>query len=159
MSIAPIRRQVTVKPPPDVAFRLFTGSIGQWWPARTSIGAQPPVAVVLEPFVDGRWYERDADGRETQWGKVLAWEPPGRVLLAWQINAAWTFDPALITEVEVTFVPAADGGTLVTLEHRNLERLGADAERVAGQLGGGWPTLLDLYATLASAQTEGDSHG
>jgi hypothetical protein len=147
--IAPVVRRVTVPVAPDRAFALFAGRIGAWWPKGKHIGANPAVDVVLEPGVGGRWFERDAEGVATQWGRVLAWEPPtqhagGRLLLAWQITADWTFDPEFETEVEVRFA-AADGGTEVRLEHRCLERYGAAAERMAGMLGGGWPLMLDCY--------------
>jgi uncharacterized protein YndB with AHSA1/START domain len=82
---------------------------------------------------------------------VLAWEPPSRLLLAWQIDAGWRFDPALVTELELTFAPAAGGGTRVRLEHRNLERFGAEAARHAEQLDGGWPGFLGGYARFADA--------
>ena len=91
------------------------------------IGKKPAASVTLDPVPGGKWVERDEDGVETQWGKVLSWEPPGRLLLGWQLNSQFTFDPNLVTEVELTF--AANGsGTLVTLEHRNLERFGDAAE-------------------------------
>ena len=78
MSIAPIVRTIQVKAPPARAFDLFTSRIGDWWPK--GIGKAPHVAIVMEPRVGGRWFERDADGNETQWGKVLSWEPPARLL-------------------------------------------------------------------------------
>jgi uncharacterized protein YndB with AHSA1/START domain len=151
MSIAPIVRTVQVKVAPARAFELFTSRYGEWWPKGKTIGKAPHVAVVMEPHTGGKWFERDADGNETHWGHVLAWQPPSRLLLAWQINAQWTYDPEVLTEVEVTFVPAAGGGTLVTLEHRHLERLGADAERYAAQVGGGWPTMLGEFVRYADA--------
>ena len=103
--------------------------------------------VVIEPRVGGRWYERGEDGSQCEWGKVLAWEPPRRVLLAWQISAAWKYDAALVTEVEVNFVP--DGSrTRVELEHRHLERMGTAAEAVRQSIDspGGWSGLLEAFA-------------
>jgi hypothetical protein len=152
MTIAPIVRTVEVKADPARAFALFAGQIGRWWPKRTSVGANPHVDVVIEPRVGGRWYEKDADGVETQWGHVMDWAPPGRILLAWQLNSQFTYDADLITEVEVTFAPRPGGGALVTLEHRHLERYGADAEKIAAQLGGGWPTMLGHFADHVAAQ-------
>lgn len=149
MTIAPIVRTVTVKAAPARAFDLFTGHMSQWWPRGQTIGAQPHVVVVIEPRPEGRWYERDADGGETEWGKVLAWEPPGRALLAWQINAHWTYDPQASTELELTFEALPEGGTKVTLEHRNLERLGDSAAEVAEMLRNGWPGKLQGYADFA----------
>jgi uncharacterized protein YndB with AHSA1/START domain len=84
---------------------------------------------------------------------VLAWEPPGRVLLAWQINANWKYDPDLITEVEVTFTPVGGGATRVDLEHRNLERFGDKIESVRAAIDseGGWSGILRTYAEVAEA--------
>jgi hypothetical protein len=151
MTIAPVIRTVAVKALPERAFEAFTAQMGAWWPKTHSIAAQPFVAVVIEPHVGGKWFERDADGAETQWGKVLAWDPPGRVLLAWQIGANWAYDPELITEVEMTVVDQGDGTTLVRLEHGKLERVGAGAQALADQLGGGWPGLLQMFADYAAA--------
>jgi uncharacterized protein YndB with AHSA1/START domain len=151
MSIAPILRTVEVKVAPARAFELFANHMAGWWPKGGTIGKNHHAAVIIEPRVGGRWFERDAGGQETQWGKVLAWEPPSRLLLAWQINTAWTYDPSLITELELTFAATASGGTRVTLEHRNLERFGVDAARHAERLGGGWPTRLTMFADYADS--------
>jgi len=145
MSIAPIIAEVAVRQPPARAFELFTSRIGEWWPGKT-IGARPHVAIVLEPRAEGRWYERDAEGDETQWGKVLAWEPPHRVLLGWQLDTSFTHNPDFLTEVEISFTALADGGTRVRLEHRDLERFGAEAERIAGMIRPGWQEKLDGFA-------------
>ncbi len=142
MTVAPIVRTITVKASPERAFEAFTTHMGRWWPKDHTIATQPFEKVVMEPRVGGQWYEVAADGTETHWGKVLAWEPPGRVLLAWQINASWTYDPALITEVEMRFIAQDDGTTLVTLEHRNLERFGDRAQALARPTGR-WLARLD----------------
>ena len=151
MTIAPIVHSVTVSAPPERAFALFTGRMGGWWQPGKTIGAKPHVEIVVEPRAGGRWFERDADGNETDWGKVLAWEPPGRALLGWQLNASFAFDPELVTEVEITFVPVGTG-TRVTLTHSRLERFGDAADRVAAQLSGGWPTLVQMFADFAEEQ-------
>jgi uncharacterized protein YndB with AHSA1/START domain len=147
MSVAPIVASVVIKAAPQRAFELFTQEMGRWWPK--GIGKAPFVEIVLEPYKGGRWYERDVEGVETQWGAVLAWEPPRRLLLAWQINSRWSFDAEFTTEVEVTFSPA-DGGTHVTLEHRQLERYGSDFERHSEMLRGGWPTILGKFAAFTN---------
>jgi uncharacterized protein YndB with AHSA1/START domain len=152
VTIAPIVRTVYVKAPPDRAFELFTTRMGEWWPEGRSIGKAHHVAIVIEPRAGGRWFERDADGNEAPWGKVLAWEPPARLLLAWQIDTQWTYDAALVTEIELSFA-AANGGTRVTLEHRNLERFGADAAAHAAKLDGGWPAHLANFARYADSQS------
>ena len=152
MTIAPILRSIEVKATPARAFDLFMNHMAQWWPAGRTVGEFPHVAIVVEPRVGGKWFERDAEGRETQWGHVLAWQPPGRALLAWQLNSKWTFDPDFATELELTFEPA-QAGTLVTLRHSALERFGADAASMAEKLGGGWPTHLNQFAEYANAQS------
>jgi len=149
MTIAPIRRTVRTKAPPAKAFTIFTGQIGRWWPAGNGVGAQPLVEVVIEPGVGGRWFERDAAGRETQWGCVLEWEPPGRLVLGWQLNREKRFDPDLVTEVELTFTAAPDGGTDVALEHRNLERFGQGARQWLASIGGGWTQKLGEFVAFA----------
>lgn len=151
MSIAPIIRTVEVRPAPARAFELFAAHMGDWWPGAT-VGKKPHAVIVIEPRSGGRWYERDADGVETQWGKVLAWEPPGRLLLNWQLNGTFTYDPDLVTELELTFAPTESGGTLVTLEHRNLERFGASAAGHAERLRNGWPSKVDGFAKYANAK-------
>lgn len=152
MSIAPILHTIEVKATPARAFDLFTSRMGEWWPSGKTIGRNPHADIVIEPQAGGRWYERDAAGNETQWGRVLAWEPPGRVLLGWQINSQWHYDADFLTEVELTFAALAGGGTRVTLEHRNLERFGADAEAHAAKIRGGWPTMVGHFARYTESQ-------
>src|SRR6516225_6962741 len=110
---APVRRSLTVKADAASAFDVFTNRIGNWWPHSHSIGSSPQKSIVLEPRPGGRWFEIGEDGSQCNWGKVLAWEPPARVLLAWQINGDWKYDPDLITEVEVRFTALEDGQTRV----------------------------------------------
>lgn len=149
---APVRKSIQVAAPPEKAFEVFTARMGRWWmPGHSLNPATAQKDVVIEPRAGGRWYEIGADGSTCEWGKVLAWEPPARVLLAWQIDGSWTYNATLETEVEVRFVP--DGaGTRVELEHRNLERLG-DAETVKGiGLDGGWATLIVRFAAFAEGK-------
>ena len=150
---APVRKSITVKADTARAFEVFTGRIGSWWPRTHCIASSPPKDVVLEPKVGGRWFEIGEDGSQCDWGKVLAWEPPTRVLLAWQISADWKYDPDMVTEVEVTFTPVAGGATRVDLEHRNLERFGDKIEDVRSKIDSpnGWSTILKIYAEVANA--------
>ena len=150
MTIAPIEKTVTVKARPARAFEMFTRDIGAWWPKGKTIGASPHAQIVIEPRAEGRWFERDGDGAETQWGKVLTWDPPGRLVLGWQLDAAFKFDPNFLTEVELAFEAAGEGKTRVTLTHRNLERYGDNAEKVAASLAGGWPSRLKNFADFAA---------
>jgi hypothetical protein len=150
---APVCKSITVKAGAARAFEVFTGRIGSWWPRTHCIASSPQKDVVLEPKVGGRWFEIGEDGSQCNWGKVLAWEPPVRVLLAWQINANWKYDPDLITEVEVRFTALTGGETRVDLEHRNLERFGDKSEpaRTALDSEGGWSGILRTYAEVAEA--------
>jgi len=157
MSIAAIRKTVMVKAAPARAFAAFTRDIGKWWPGGMSIGANPFVDLIIEPRDGGRWFERDAAGAETEWGRVLTWDPPARAVLAWQIDASFKYDPDLVTEVELTFTAQPDGTTQVDFEHRDLERLGPSAERVAEQMRGGWAGIIDGFAAYASSTANAET--
>jgi uncharacterized protein YndB with AHSA1/START domain len=153
MSIAPVRAAIEVRQPPARAFELFTRHMGDWWQEGTP-GENPAVAITLEPVPGGRWFEVDADGAETQWGKVVEWQPPGRVLLVWEMNSRFQHDPSVVTEIEITFTETASGGTRVALEHRKLEAYGADAERLAESISRGWPKQLAGFARFSGAEQE-----
>jgi uncharacterized protein YndB with AHSA1/START domain len=144
---APINRSVVVKAEVERSFAAFTGRMGRWWPRSHSIGSAPMADVIVEPRVGGRWYERSGDGAECEWGKVLAWDPPGRLILAWQLDANWKYDPALVLEVEITFTALQGGMTRVDLEHRNLERYGDKAAAVRDMIGSdnGWMGILKSF--------------
>jgi uncharacterized protein YndB with AHSA1/START domain len=148
-----VRKVVSVKAPRDVAWRVFTEQIGTWWPLAThKIGKTKAVDSVIEPRVGGRWYERGDDGSTCDWGRVLAWSPPARIVLSWEISADWQYDPNLKTEVEVRFVDEK-GGTRVELEHRHLDRYGTrrDEMREIFDSEGGWSGLLASFARTAEA--------
>lgn len=147
---APVRRSVLVNCSPEHAFEVFTSGFDRWWPRSHSIGESPLKEARLEPGVGGRWLGILEDGTVAQWGEVLTWEPPTRLVLAWRITADWRCDPAFLTEVEVRFTPEAEG-VRVTLEHRDLERYGDKAQQVADAIGadGGWGGLLKAFAEVA----------
>jgi hypothetical protein len=149
-----VRKEITVEATQQTAFEVFTARMVEWWNPSHSIGGQGFVELVLEPHEGGRWFERDADGVECQWGKVLTWAPYDRVVLAWQIGADWAFDPDLVTEVEIRFVVAGPTTTRVELEHRNLERFGDAAVEVRSQLDApeGWAGLLRRFAEALPSQ-------
>lgn len=149
---APVRKSVRVGAPPARAFEVFTAGIGRWWPKTHHIGASELDTHIIEPKPGGRWYERGIDGVECEVGKVLVWEPPSRLVLGWQLNADWKFDPNLITEVEVRFIPDGANATRVELEHRNLDRFGSRADAFRQQINSpeGWGGLLQLFAQSAA---------
>lgn len=144
---APVVKTVTVPCTPDRAFRLFTEGMGRWWLPSHSLAKSGQDKVVMEPRSGGAWYEIGKTGERCDWGRVALWEPPGRLVLVWQLSAGFTFDPDLYTEVEVTFTPEGSG-TAVRLEHRKLENYGPAAAEVAQVLGseGGWSALLAAFA-------------
>jgi DNA-binding transcriptional ArsR family regulator len=132
-----VAKTTRVNAPLALAFEVFVGQ--EWWPVETHHIAEPHgQEVVLEPFVGGRWYERAADGTETEWGTVLAWQPPYRLLLTWQVGPQWTYeeDPDRGSEIEVTFTPEGPHLTRVDFTHRHLERYGPGAERMRQILDG-----------------------
>jgi len=150
---APVRKQIVVRAAPEKAFRIFTERFDSWWPKALHIGQADAARSVLEPRAGGRWYEVGVDGTECDWGEVLAFEPPGRLLLAWRINGRWTYDPKLTTEVEVTFTDLGDGRTQVDLEHRGLERMGEGADDVRAQIDSprGWGGILAGFQAVAES--------
>jgi uncharacterized protein YndB with AHSA1/START domain len=145
-----VRQSIVVDAPPDRAFAVFTEGMSSWWPMESySIAPGPMAAAVVEPREGGRWFERSDDGSECDWGRVLAWEPPDRVVLAWQISPQWRYDAGLTTEIEVRFTPEAGptARTRVDLEHRKLENYGELAEQMRSILGAddGWRGLLRRF--------------
>ena len=148
-----VQKAVSVQAPPAVAWRVFTEQMGSWWPlANYKIGKANAEDAVIEPHVGGRWYERGDDGSTCDWGVVLSWEPPSRLVLSWDISADWQPDPTLKTEIEVRFIPVGKDGTRVELEHRLLDRYGArrDEMRRIFDTEGDWGRLLQLFARAAA---------
>lgn len=149
-----IRKVVSVQAPPAVAWQVFTEKMGTWWPlAVYKIGKANAVDAVIEQYVGGRWYERGDDGSMCQWGSVLAWEPPSRLVLSWDIGADFQYDPNLKTEIEVRFTADGSNRTRVELEHRHLDRYGArrDEMRRIYDTEGDWGRLLEAFANVAAA--------
>jgi uncharacterized protein YndB with AHSA1/START domain len=150
-----IRKVIQVRAVPEIAWRVFTEQMGTWWPlAVYKIGKANAVDAVIEPYVGGRWYERGNDGSACQWGSVLEWEPPSRLVLSWDVSADWQYDPNLKTEIEVRFSADGSNRTRVELEHRHLDRYGTrrDEMRRIYDTEGDWGRLLQAYARAAEAQ-------
>jgi len=149
MSLAPVRRHIDVHASVDDAFHVFATDMDSWWPRGHHIGASPLVKQLIEGRVGGRCYSTHTDGGECEWGQVLAWEPPARFVMAWQITPDWKYQPDLAqsSEVEVRFHALGGGMTRVELEHRHFERHGAGgaAMRAGVDTPQGWNGLLQLY--------------
>lgn len=134
-----VRRAVRVERDVEAAFRIFTDGMERWW---TAPGATN--RATLETRLGGRFSERLGDGRENT-GEVLVWEPPSRVVFTWRRHA----HPDVPLEVDARFRPDGDG-TLVELEHRGFERLGAEAAEIRAGYEEGWPAVLDRYARFVT---------
>ena len=146
---AAIRKTIDVRAPVERAFAMFASRMGEWWHKDHSLAqCKRQVDVVVEPRAGGRWFEKADDGSEYDWGKVIAYEPPHRLVLAWQLTRDFVYDPDFETTVEVTFEETAEG-TRVQFEHRDLERMGDDAIEALEGMDGGWGMLLDLFRAEA----------
>ncbi len=149
-----VRVHVTVHASIDRAFRVFTERCDEWWPRSYRLGEAERTDVLLEPRVGGRWYEQAADGTECDWGRVLTWDPPSRVVLAWQITPRFTPepDPERASRIDVRFVADGPNRTVVTLVHSEFERHGDDWESMRDGVAheGGWPGIMKTYADLAA---------
>ena len=149
-----VRKEITVEASQARAFDVFTREHGAWWPLATHhIGSAAAETAIIEPHAGGRWFERAADGSECDWGRVRVWDPPGRLVLAWEISADWKHDESIDTEVEVRFVSLGPARTRVELEHRRLDRYGAAAEQMRGIFDSenGWTNILRLFVARAHA--------
>ena len=142
MTLPPIRRSVTVSWDLEAAFRRFTTEFGAWWPTRShSVGGDLVRQVVFEPRVGGRIYEEHMDGRRFQWGEVVQWQPPRRVVFTWHPAR----DAATAQDVEVEFFEEANG-TRVQLTATGWERWGDKVERARRGHSIGWSYVLNLWA-------------
>ncbi|WP_265515926.1 SRPBCC family protein [Nitratireductor luteus] len=147
-----VKQSIVVEAPIERAFRVFTEEFGSFKPREHNMLAVPIAETVFEPRVGGHIYDRGTDGSECRWARVLAYEPPHRVLLSWDISPRWQIetDPDKASEWEVRFTAEAENRTRVEIEHRKLERHGDGWEGmrdgVAGD--GGWPLYLQRFANL-----------
>ena len=147
-----VRRQVVVNAPQAKAFAAFTERLGEFKPPEHNLLAAPIAETVFEPRAGGHIYDRAQDGSQCRWARVLAYEPPDRVMFSWDISPQWQIEPDSdqTSEVEVRFVPEGPDRTRIELEHRHLDRHGPGWQSVAGGVGGdeGWPLYLARYAAL-----------
>jgi uncharacterized protein YndB with AHSA1/START domain len=149
---AAVRREIVVHAPLDKAFAVFTDRFGDFKPPEHNLLQVPIAETVFEPKVGGNIYDRGTDGSECRWARILAYDPPYRVVFSWDIGPTWQIDadPEHASEVEVTFTAESPDRTRVELEHRNLDRHGPGWESVRDGVGHdqGWPLYLDRYAAL-----------
>ena len=147
-----VRRQIVVEAPIDKAFTVFTDRFGDFKPPEHNLMASPITETVFEPQVGGHIFDRAVDGSECRWARVLAYEPPNRVVFSWDISPYWQIetDPEHASEVEVRFIAETDQRTRLELEHRNIDRHGPGWEGVRDGVDNdaGWPLYLTRYAAL-----------
>lgn len=151
-----VRLDVTVEVDVEQAFRVFTERFDLVKPREHNLLAPEPIAeTVFETWVGGHIYDRGENGSVCRWARVLAFEPPRRLVFSWDISPTWQLEtePARTSEVEVTFTPDGDGRTHVVLEHRHLDRHGDGWESVRDGVAGdgGWPLYLDRYVAAVAA--------
>jgi uncharacterized protein YndB with AHSA1/START domain len=153
----PVRKSITVRATPDRAFAIFTEDFDSWWPRSHHIGSSPMKRAAIEGRAGGRCYSEQVDGSECAWGTVLVWDPPHRLVIAWQIDGDWKYEPDLAksSEVEIRFAADARGMTRVDLEHRHIDRVGAAVNAVRAALDGpnGWGGMMRLYADRVEHRT------
>lgn len=143
-----VNKEVLVEASKETAFTVFTQKIDLWWPREHHIGKSPLVEFVLEGKPGGRWFSRHEDGSEADIGKVLIWDPFEHLTLAWQVNGNFQYDPELVTEVVIHFIPTVSGATRVILEHRNMQRL-LGGDKLIAEMDQGWGMTLTLYKRIA----------
>jgi uncharacterized protein YndB with AHSA1/START domain len=150
-----IRHEVVVEAPIQRAFSVFTDGFGSFKPREHNLLGVEIAETVFESRVGGHVYDRGVDGSECRWARVLAYEPPDRVVISWDISPQWRLETDVdkTSEVEVRFIAEAPDRTRVELEHRNLDRHGDgwEAVREGVDSEGGWPLYLQRYADVIAA--------
>jgi uncharacterized protein YndB with AHSA1/START domain len=151
-AVTSVKQSIVVDAPIAHAFKVFTEGFGRFKPAEHNMLGVPIAETVFEPRVGGYLYDRGIDGSECRWAQVLAYEPPNRVLLSWNISPQWQIetDPEKVSEWEVRFTAETAHRTRVEIEHRGLERHGDGWEGVREAVANdqGWPLYLRRFAEL-----------
>ncbi len=147
-----VSRSVVVEAPVERAFNVFVEHFDQIKPQEHNLLRVDIAESVFEPRVGGQLYDRGVDGSECRWARVLAYEPPHRIVISWDISPQWQLetDRDRASEVEIRFIAEGAERTRVELEHRNLDRHGEGWEGLREGIGGdqGWPLYLQRYANV-----------
>jgi uncharacterized protein YndB with AHSA1/START domain len=149
-----VRKQIVVPAPIERAFAVFTERFGDFKPPEHNLLGIAIAETVFEARVGGNIIDRAVDGSECRWARILAYQPPDRVVFSWDISPRWSLetDPDQTSEVEVRFIAESPERTRLELEHRRIERHGPGWEAVTDGVDGdeGWPQYLARYAALLS---------
>jgi uncharacterized protein YndB with AHSA1/START domain len=147
-----VRREIVVEAPIQRAFTVFTERFADFKPPEHNMLRVPIATTVFEPRVGGNIYDRGVDGSECRWARILAYEPPNRVVFSWDIGPQWEIEtePENTSEVEVRFIAETPQRTRVELEHRNIDRHGPGWQSISEGVAGdaGWPLYLTRYGAL-----------
>ena len=150
-----VQTSIVVEAPIDQAFSVFTEGIGSWWPPEYNLLEVDIAERVFETRVGGQVYDVGTDGSECRWARVLAFEPPERFIISWDISPQWQIetDPDKTSEVEVRFASETPERTRVEVEHRNLDRHGDGWEGLRDSVGSdsGWPGCVRRFAERIAA--------
>jgi uncharacterized protein YndB with AHSA1/START domain len=153
-TVPSILKTITVRASQERAFTVYAEGMGTWWPKEHHIGAADLADVVVEPKEGGRMYERGVDGSECDWGQVLVYDPPQRIVYTWNLQGDWTYDAdiAHASEIELRFIAEGPDTTRVELEHRLFERHGDGAKAVHDGVDSpdGWSYTLRCYADVVN---------
>ena len=146
-----VRTEVLVAAPIERAFSVFTEGIDTWWDPSHHL-VEGFDHMVFEPRVGGNIYDVGKDGRECRWARVLAYEPPSRLVFSWDITASWEIETDFdkTSEVEVRFTAEGENRTRVELEHRHIDRHGEGWESMRDAVGS--PNGWNLAGFAASAE-------
>jgi uncharacterized protein YndB with AHSA1/START domain len=149
---AVVRNRIVIDAPIERAFAVFTERFGDFKPPEHNLLGVEIAKTVFEPRAGGNIYDRGVDGSECRWARVLAYEPPDRVVFSWDISPQWQIetDSERTSEVEVRFVAETPERTRLELEHRHIDRHGPGWQAVSQGVGdeAGWPLYLSRYASL-----------
>jgi uncharacterized protein YndB with AHSA1/START domain len=147
-----IRHEIVVEAPIERAFSVFTTGFGSFKPPEHNILGVDIAETIFEPREGGHVYDRGVDGSECRWARVLAYEPPNRVVISWDISPQWQIETDIekTSEVDVRFIAETPNRTRVELEHRNLDRHGNgwDVVRDGVDSESGWPLYLRRFADV-----------
>src|ERR1700748_1297667 len=142
-----IKKDILVQASQETAFKVFTEQMDLWWPRTHHVGNCPMRELVLETKPSGRWFSKHEDDSEVTIGYVQTYQPFDLFVLAWQVNSDFKYDPEVVTEIVIQFIPEGPKTTRVKLEHKDLHKLGSG--KTVESMDQGWGMILGLYKTQA----------